>query len=491
MIEHLTRGLGLNQISRTETVTWTYIIAIRDCFDLPKRLCPVRSPTMAYSSYRPLPSPPAMNNSYFHYAGPRSPGGQAGSPRDPYGARYGNPYSSSPVSDPDPYNNYQQQSTLPAGTLLHKGFYDLLSLIPTPSPSRLLQGWTSQSQVMAGPRYEQIQGASPSASPIPGIPTSPTRASPIPAIPMSPPVRSRRISKDMVSRPRNFVCVDHTLSRLCAELPTAISCMRLMRISMKRYSCGGVPIAKAKFRVSSVPSPTAPCLTSPDPRWANPIKNMVRQRNQERAVNEVVNALHPSAQNTPTASHPPVLRVVNGMPTPTSSTLTAATENAPRTITSPLMTPIGGPGNSTIRWAGGLPAHDESHEYEDAQDSDDTLLLHHDAVEEERPHRTITPSLATLEKAVAARIFFENLYFPLLRHPSSREQRRNAMEKDMANMQLSENHKEALRARWRQNETDYLREKRRKLDPSSFKVLKTIGHGKHLLSREWRGWIFA
>ena len=97
--------------------------------------------------------------------------------------------------------------------------------------------------------------------------------------------------------------------------------------------------------------------------------------------------------------------------------------------------------------------------------------------------KPITPSLATLEKAVAARIYFENLYWPLLRHPPSREQRRVAMEKDMMNMQLSEAQKENLRARWRKNETDYLRERRRKVDVSAFVTLKTIGHGKADASR--------
>lgn len=87
------------------------------------------------------------------------------------------------------------------------------------------------------------------------------------------------------------------------------------------------------------------------------------------------------------------------------------------------------------------------------------------------------PSLATLEKAVSAKIYFENLYFPLLRHPPSREQRRLAMEKDMMNMQLGEVQKEYLRSRWRQNETEYLRERRRKVDVSAFVKLKTIGHG--------------
>ena len=51
------------------------------------------------------------------------------------------------------------------------------------------------------------------------------------------------------------------------------------------------------------------------------------------------------------------------------------------------------------------------------------------------------------------------------------------MERDMAAMGLSEPAKEELRARWRQNETDYLREKRRKVDVSAFIKLKTIGHG--------------
>jgi hypothetical protein len=51
------------------------------------------------------------------------------------------------------------------------------------------------------------------------------------------------------------------------------------------------------------------------------------------------------------------------------------------------------------------------------------------------------------------------------------------MEKDMAEMQLSDEQKEHLRARWRQNESDYLRERRRKVDASAFIKLKTIGHG--------------
>jgi len=53
------------------------------------------------------------------------------------------------------------------------------------------------------------------------------------------------------------------------------------------------------------------------------------------------------------------------------------------------------------------------------------------------------------------------------------------MERDMLSIGLSESRKDYLRTRWRQNETDYLREQRRKVDVSAFVKLKTIGHGEY------------
>ena len=212
-------------------------------------------------------------------------------------------------------------------------------------------------------------------------------------------------------------------------------------------------------------------LSSPltvDPRWANPIKNMIRQNNQARAVNEVVNALKPSTTSRPEAAQ---LRVINGISTNTSSTITtAARENVS-------LTPFDGfpgqPGNSTIRWGGGLHPH-----LEHDQENDPTIGEREmPEVIAPPPPRPINPSLATLEKAVSARIYFENLYFPLLRHTPSREQRRLAMEREMAELQLSEHQRENLRTRWRQNETAYLRHQRRKVNVTAFVKLKTIGHG--------------
>ena len=126
-----------------------------------------------------------------------------------------------------------------------------------------------------------------------------------------------------------------------------------------------------------------------------------------------------------------------------------------------------------MRGMGGLQPHPE-HEDENDPNIGEKVIPE---IPQQRTPRPINPSLQTLEKAVAAKIYFENLYFPLFRHPPSREQRRVAMERDMDAMGLSEVRKVELRRRWLQNETDYLRERRRKVDVSAFVKLKTIGHG--------------
>lgn len=268
-------------------------------------------------------------------------------------------------------------------------------------------------------------------------------------------------------------------------VPLATSSMRLTLIKRRHFSHVGVLKVRASLEVSctfaNLPRPFSSC--SLDPRWADPIKDKIRRMNQAKAVNEVVGALKPTAS---TVSSPdrqlPLLRVVNGMSSTASSTITtAARENVPVTSVSPTspkpvnQIPTGRPGGSTLRWAAGLPVHHEN------ADEDRTDIRSSERSPPRRPlpelPKPITPSLATLEKAVAAKIYFENLYWPLLRHTPSREQRRVAMEKDMMHMQLNEAQKEYLRDRWRQNETDYLRDRRRKVDVSAFIKLKTIGHG--------------
>ena len=107
-----------------------------------------------------------------------------------------------------PLDEEQPAATLRGGTLLHKGFYDLLALIPTPSPSRILWGATADPRppdVVAGPRYEDL----PESNNVPSVKFVPPAVS----LPSPGPVSSkkaRRISKDMVSNPTGFMYVhDH------------------------------------------------------------------------------------------------------------------------------------------------------------------------------------------------------------------------------------------------------------------------------------------
>jgi protein-serine/threonine kinase len=369
--------------------------------------------------------------------------------------------SSHPYPRPNDLHNELPTTTLPGGTMLHQGFYDLLAMIPTPSPSRLFwgAGWNQQ-PVVAGPRYEDI---SPNRSNV-GVSK--------PAPPISAPVpfkKGRRISKDMVSKPTGFVCVTTIRCSLCNWFDAFSS--HLVHASdadqaealLTRWGpdglgkLGGQDLRYCEFQTLRLDL---------DPRWANPIIDRIRQKNQEKAVNEVVNALKPSQDNKLDGPYPP-LQVVNGLSTTTSSALTtAAQENFG------LLPADGLPGHlcdSAVQRIGVLKSHRE----------ENTVSENQDYLPVSPPRKPIIPSLSTLERAVSARIYFENLYFPLLRHPPSREQRRVAMEKDMMDMQLNDAHKENLRARWRQNETDYLRDRRRKVDPSAFIKLKTIGHGLH------------
>ncbi|KAI0256317.1 hypothetical protein BJV78DRAFT_455348 [Lactifluus subvellereus] len=382
---------------------------------------------MAGRPSRPLPTPPGPANplaasdfnDIYSLSNPyQSPHPH---PHPPYGL----PGPSLPPRDDPP------AATLRGGTLLHKGFYDLLALIPTPSPSRFLWGASADPapDVVAGPRYEDLPGSNdaPGGKVVVSLPSSG---------PVSP-KKGKRISKDMVSKPLGFVHLVHASDADQAEA------------LLTRWGPDGL----GKLG---------------DPRWAIPIKARIREANQARAINEVVSALKPEHRTTNGEDAP--LRVVNGISTQSSSMITvAARENVHFSTTEG--TP-GRPGNSTIRWGGGLVAHPEQ-----VLEDEPTPQLSENNCPLPEARRVITPSLATLEKAVSARIYFENLYFPLLRQPPSREQRRLAMEKDMLTIGLSEPRKEELRTRWRQNETDYLREQRRKVDVSAFIKLKTIGHG--------------
>jgi len=194
-----------------------------------------------------------------------------------------------------------------------------------------------------------------------------------------------------------------------------------------RKLCGEPSLFPGRISLFFLPS-----LLLLDPRWARSIKlkARVREVNQARAINEVVNALKPEQQQIANGEDAP-LRVVNGISTQTSSLITvAARENVHFSTTEDIP---GRPGNTTIRWGGGLVSHPEQ---ELEEESALRLPENHPPLPE--PKKVIAPSLTTLERAVSARIYFENLYFSLLRQPPFRERRRLAMERDMLSMGLPE-----------------------------------------------------
>lgn len=87
------------------------------------------------------------------------------------------------------------------------------------------------------------------------------------------------------------------------------------------------------------------------------------------------------------------------------------------------------------------------------------------------------PSLTTVEKSVAAKIYFENLYFGILKKPKDRDTRRAGLESELASLRISDEAKEQIRQAWIANETQYLRDLRARVNVNSFAKLKTIGHG--------------
>lgn len=89
----------------------------------------------------------------------------------------------------------------------------------------------------------------------------------------------------------------------------------------------------------------------------------------------------------------------------------------------------------------------------------------------------LRPSLTTVEKSVAAKIYFENLYYGILKRPAARETRRAGMEKELAALRVPEASKEAIRQAWIARETEHLRQVRDRVGANAFTKLKTIGHG--------------
>lgn len=150
----------------------------------------------------------------------------------PYFNNYNEP------KDPLPPVSDTQRGTVSRGALLHKGFYDLLSLIPNTASTlgRVALGGargvhSADGEDIGGPRYEALPPAPTSKAPVSNTGSSPhpnpskrvlQKKPPTVALePRSvgvgagfsayfysqPPKQSRRVSKDSISAPTGFVYV--------------------------------------------------------------------------------------------------------------------------------------------------------------------------------------------------------------------------------------------------------------------------------------------
>ncbi|RIA98679.1 kinase-like domain-containing protein [Glomus cerebriforme] len=86
-------------------------------------------------------------------------------------------------------------------------------------------------------------------------------------------------------------------------------------------------------------------------------------------------------------------------------------------------------------------------------------------------------SLATIEKSVAAKIYFENYFYGIFKKPSGRSKRRLQLETELENMKFSDQDKVEIRQEWLNLESDYMRLLRKKITINSFQMIKTVGHG--------------
>jgi len=100
-----------------------------------------------------------------------------------------------------------------------------------------------------------------------------------------------------------------------------------------------------------------------------------------------------------------------------------------------------------------------------------------EGIAEERSEVSCAPSLITVEKAVATKVFFEKHYDAILKRPKVRDQRKKLMVDELMRLNINDYDREEIMKNWNRSETAYLREIRNRVGIENFKKLKTIGHG--------------
>lgn len=109
--------------------------------------------------------------------------------------------------------------------------------------------------------------------------------------------------------------------------------------------------------------------------------------------------------------------------------------------------------------------------------------------------KAFKPSLETVERSVATKVYLENHYYGILKRPRDRDQRRAALERELSNANMTDAQRRAIRTAWMTSETEHLRNLRQRISANSFAKLKTIGHGAFgvvsLVKERGSGQLFA
>lgn len=193
----------------------------------------------------------------------------------------------------------------------------------------------------------------------------------------------------------------------------------------------------------------------------------------------------PISQQLPSPGMPPVSPMPVNQQNPMDDVVIVHEEIPYRPILPPPTIRANTSNTVVIRSAAALEALESSNEDGDSQTSPTALSsypirppLPEGAAEPPKPANTpFKPSLETVEKSVATKIYLENHYYALLKKPRDRDQRRAALERELASANMSDAQRRKIRAAWTLSETKHLRSLRNKVTVNSFQKIKTIGHG--------------
>ncbi|BGP40444.1 hypothetical protein JCM10449v2_004406 [Rhodotorula kratochvilovae] len=431
---------------------------------------------------RPLPVPPTRTPVANDPLGVQTP------PPAPYIPSASAPFRHSPPSAPSPLSpgafpgappsppNAISKVPLPtsSGILVHSGFWDLLAATGSRfySPSRLQMGVTNGAPTPFSPAPG---GSDPFAREM-GAAAQQLGGGAGAAAPGRTPRQKKRISVDMIGRPKDFA---HAVHASDADQAAAL---------LTRWHRDG----QGKVGKTT---------------WAQPIKEAVRASHRAAGVAEtqyareqpaeplkVVNGLPDSViSQSPTSAHEQECSFATGVAVENESVREEApplepprspfaalsrTTSADSIVTrSPPKADSFAKGGTTRFKPSATARAGAPFSFDQLPASPLTSPPSDSPLDDPFSRPSFVPSLATIEKAVAAKVALEVKYHALLKQPPSRETRRALIERELARLHLSDAERARVREAWALSESEYLRETRRRVGVGSFVKLKTIGHG--------------